>query len=109
MMIAVDKPILDQLDAFKKISGDQYVIIENDLLHNYAHDETEDFHFLPDVVIKPGSAEEISAILKICNEYKIAVTPRGGGTGLSGGALPHLGGLVLSVERLNRIIFIDEE
>ena len=108
-MIAVDKPILVQLEAFKKISGDQYVIIDNDLLHNYAHDETEDLHFLPDVVIKPGSAEEISAILKICNEYKIPVTPRGGGTGLSGGALPHLGGLVISVERLNRIISIDEE
>jgi glycolate oxidase len=108
-MIAVDKPIMDQLEAFKKITGDQYVIIEKDVLHNYAHDETEDLHFLPDVVIKPGSAEEISAILKICNAYKIPVTPRGGGTGLSGGALPHLGGLVLSVERLNRIISIDEE
>ena len=54
---------------------------------NYSHDETEDFHFLPDVVLKPRTTEEISAILKICNQHKIPVTPRGAGTGLSGGAL----------------------
>src|SRR5205085_2911523 len=71
-------------------------------------DETEDLHFLPDVVIKPSGAEEISAILKICNQFKIPVTPRGAGTGLSGGALPHLGGVLLSTERLNKIIEIDE-
>ena len=65
-------------------------------------------HFLPDVVINLSSAEEISAILKICNQYKIPVTPRGAGTGLSGGALPHLGGVLLSIERLNKIIEIDE-
>jgi glycolate oxidase len=59
-------------------------------------------------VIKPRTAEEISAILKICNQYKIPVTPRGGGTGLSGGALQHLGGVLLSVERMNNIIKIDE-
>src|SRR5678815_4802866 len=75
---------------------------------SYAHDETEDLHFLPDVVIKPSNAEEISAILKICNQFKIPVTPRGAGTGLSGGALPHLGGVLLSIERLNKIIEIDE-
>ena len=78
------------------------------MLGNYAHDETEDLHFLPDVVLKPANAGEISSILKICNQYKIHVTPRGAGTGLSGGALPHLGGVLLSIERLNRIIEIDD-
>ena len=78
------------------------------MLAHYAHDETEDLHFQPDIVIKPGNAEEISAILKICNQHKIPVTPRGAGTGLSGGALPHLGGVVITMERLNRIINIDE-
>jgi glycolate oxidase len=63
---------------------------------------------MPDVVIKPGNAAEISRILKICNQHKIPVTPRGAGTGLSGGALPHLGGVLLSMERLNKIIQIDE-
>jgi glycolate oxidase subunit GlcD len=99
---------IEHLDAFKKIVGESFVFVEQEVLSNYAHDETEDLHFLPDVVVKPASAEEISAVLKICNEYNIPVTPRGAGTGLSGGALPHLGGVLLSIERLNKIIDIDE-
>lgn len=99
---------IEHIDAFKKIVGEQYVFVDEEVLSNYAHDETEDLHFLPDVVLKPANAEEISAILKICNQYKIHVTPRGAGTGLSGGALPHLGGVLLSIERLNKIIEIDE-
>ncbi len=102
-------PVLEQVNAFKSIVGEQYVLVDEEALHQYAHDETEDLHFRPDVIIKPRTAEEISAILKICNQYKIPVTPRGGGTGLSGGALPHLGGVLLSVERLNTIIHIDEQ
>jgi glycolate oxidase len=101
-------PVLEQLETFRKIVGAQYVFADRDVLHQYAHDETEDLHYLPDVVIKPSSAEEISQILSICNQYKIPVTPRGGGTGLSGGALPHLGGVVLSMERMNHILHIDE-
>ena len=109
-MIAVNSNSLaiEHIDAFKKIVGEQYVFVDEEVLSNYAHDETEDLHFLPDVVLKPANAGEISAILKICNQYKIHVTPRGAGTGLSGGALPHLGGVLLSIERLNRIIEIDE-
>ena len=99
---------IEHVEAFKHICGEKFVLVDEETLHNYAHDETEDLHFLPDVVIKPGSAEEISAILKICNQFKIPVTPRGAGTGLSGGALPHLGGVLLSIERLNKIIEIDE-
>lgn len=99
---------VEQMEAFKKIVGDQYVFTDDEVLGNYAHDETEDLHFLPDVVIKPANAEEISAVLKICNQHKIPVTPRGAGTGLSGGALPHLGGVLLSLERMNKILSIDE-
>lgn len=99
---------IEHISAFKKIVGEPNVFVDEEVLSNYAHDETEDLHFLPDVVIKPASAKEISAILKICNQYKIPVTPRGAGTGLSGGALPHLGGVLLSIERLNKIIEIDE-
>jgi glycolate oxidase len=96
------------IEAFKKIAGEKFVFIDEESLHHYSHDEAEDLHFLPEVVIKPGTAEEISAILKICNKEKIPVTPRGGGTGLSGGALPHLGGVLLSTERMNTILQIDE-
>jgi glycolate oxidase len=77
-------------------------------LNHYAHDETENIHYQPEVVIKPRTPEEISAILKICNEHLIPVTPRGAGTGLSGGAIPHFGGILLSLERMNSILEIDE-
>ncbi|RPD48835.1 MULTISPECIES: FAD-binding oxidoreductase [Chitinophagaceae] len=101
-------PVLEQLDNFRSIVGEQYVFVDEESLNNYGHDETEHLLFLPDVVIKPRTAEEISAIMKICNQHGIPVTPRGGGTGLSGGALPHLGGVLLSMERLNTILHIDE-
>ncbi len=96
------------IDAFKKIVGETFVLMDDESLAHYSHDETEDLHYLPELVIKPRTADEISAILKICNKEKIPVTPRGAGTGLSGGALPHLGGVLLSTERMNSIIEIDE-
>ena len=96
------------IEAFNKIVGVQFVFIDVESLHHYSHDETENLHYLPDIVIKPRTTEEISAILKICNTEKIPVTPRGAGTGLSGGALPHLGGVLLSTERMNSILQIDE-
>jgi glycolate oxidase len=96
------------LETFAGIVGENYVFADPEVLDQYAHDETEDLHYLPEVVLKPGTTEEISRILKVCNQHKIPVTPRGGGTGLSGGALPHLGGVLLSIERLNKILTIDE-
>ena len=100
--------VLDHLEEFEKIVGNKYVFVDEEILNSYAHDETEHLHFLPDVVIKPRTPEEVSAILKLCNRYKIPVTPRGAGTGLSGAALPHLGGILLSMERFNSILEIDE-
>lgn len=104
----VNKNALQLIDAFKKIVGDDYLFTDEENLNNYAHDETENLHFLPDIVIKPRTTSEISQIMVICNEHKIPVTPRGAGTGLSGGALPHLGGVLLSMERMNSILQIDE-
>lgn len=109
-MATVPKSFLTSrhLEEFKNILQEKYVSVDKETLHHYSHDETEDLHFLPDVVLKPRTAEEISAILKICNWEKIPVTPRGAGTGLSGGALPHWGGVLLSTERMNEILSIDE-
>jgi glycolate oxidase len=78
-------------------------------LERYASDETEDLFFLPDLVVTPKSTEEVAAILKLAHEHGIPVTPRGAGTGLSGGALPVHGGIVLSLEKMNRIMEIDEK
>lgn len=96
------------IEQFKTISGAEYVLTDSESLKTCSSDETEDLSFLPEVVIKPRSTEEISKILKLCYENNIPVTPRGAGTGLSGGALPVCGGVVLSCERLNRILQIDE-
>jgi glycolate oxidase len=98
----------DHVGRFIDIVGAKNVMKDDESLRGYGHDETENLLFLPEVVLKPRTAEEISKILKICNEDKIPVTPRGAGTGLSGGALPHLGGVLISTERLNSIINIDE-
>src|SRR5829696_7357497 len=109
-MLTIDKVAIavEHLGQFRNIVGEQYVFVDEEVLNNYASDETEDLHFLPDVVVKPGNATEISEIIKLCNQYKIPVTPRGAGTGLSGGALPNFGGVLISMERLNKIIEIDE-
>ncbi len=96
------------ISQFEAIVGIENVIIDPEKRYTYSHDETEDYSFLPDVVLKPGSADEISKVMKLCSEHIIPVTPRGGGTGLSGGALPVQKGVVISMERFNRILKIDE-
>jgi glycolate oxidase len=93
----------------KSIVGNENVLIDEDSLKLYSEDETEDLSFFPDVIVSPLSAQEVSGILKIANQYKLPVTPRGGGTGLSGGALAVHGGICLSLGRMNRILEIDEK
>ncbi len=95
------------LDEFKKIVGELYV--NDTAIENYASDATEQLKFLPDVVLKPSTAEQVSQIVKYCNENFLPITPRGAGTGLSGGALPIKGGVVISLERMNKILSIDEK
>lgn len=90
------------------ICGEDHVFSGPEDLTDYSHDYTEDLRFLPEVVVKPGNTAEVAAILKLCNREMIPVTPRGAGTGLSGGALPVHGGILLAMERLNRIINIDK-
>lgn len=99
----------DFISQFKTIIGENFVFCDEESLNNYGHDETENLLYLPEVVLKPNSADQLSEILKICNQHHIPVTPRGAGTGLSGGALPHLGGVLISTERFNNILEIDEK
>lgn len=92
------------INQFKEIS-----FIDAESIENYSHDETEDLRFPPHVVVKPTSVNEVSAIMRFCNEHEIPVTPAGARTGLSGGALPVRGGVLLSMEKFNRILSIDED
>jgi glycolate oxidase len=97
------------IEKMQTIVGAAYVFTDAENLYNYSHDETEDFSFLPDLVVKPANADQISRIMQFCSEHGIPVTARGAGTGLSGAALPVHKGIVLSMERLNRILQLDEQ
>jgi len=95
------------IDYFSKILSDKSVFFDAESLLKYSHDETEDLHFSPEVVLKPETTQHVSEILNYCNSKNIAVTPQGARTGLSGGALPLYGGVALSMERFNKILNID--
>ena len=85
-------------------------VLTGDERENYSRDETLGLKpVLPEVVVKPGDAESVARIFKLANDRKIPVTPRGGGTGISGGAVPVYGGIVLSLDRMNRILEIDKD
>ena len=92
---------------FSSLFGERCLYDESSR-NNYGHDETEDLLFLPTCVLKPEKSEEVSIIMKYCFDHGIPVTPAGARTGLSGGALPVKGGVLLSMEKFNRIISIDE-
>jgi glycolate oxidase len=97
------------LEAIRLIVGDDAVISHHDDLEKYSHDETEDLRYYPEVVTKPKNVQEVAALMKLCNDNLIPVTPRGAGTGLSGGSLPIMGGLLIAMERFNQILAIDEQ
>lgn len=100
--------IIEKLQA---ITGPSYVKTDVDLLRQYETDYESDpkrFH-MPEAAVIPANAQEISAIVKLANEYGFPITVRSGGTSLADGAIPVCGGLVLSMERLNKIIDLNEE
>ncbi len=97
------------LQKLQNIVGQPYIFTDEETRNHYGHDETEDYVFPPNVVLKPANATEISEILKVANQFYIPVTPIGARTGLSGGALCVQKGIGLSMERLNKIIEIDEK
>lgn len=97
------------LHKLTQIVGDNYIFTDIETRNHYGHDETEDYVFPPSVVVKPANASEVSQIIKVANEYKIPTTPIGARTGLSGGALSIYEGIGLSLERLNKILEIDEQ
>ena len=103
---AINPELIRQLQL---IIGESFLFLDQQTRNDYGHDETEDYVFPPAVVLKPGTPEEIASIMKIANANGIPVTPIGGRTGLSGGALSIYQGIGLSMERFNKIIHIDEQ
>ena len=100
---------LRHLDAFAAIVGRENALTDPEKLRDYGHDEfsLREIGRDPDLVLKPSSAAEVAAILKLANDLRLPVVPRGGATGLCGGVVPSPGSVVLSVERMNRILEID--
>ena len=86
------------------------VFVGGDINEDYAHDEMAIYgKRMPDAVVEALTTEEIAAVMKLCNENKIPVTPRGAGTGLVGGAVPIHGGVLLVTTRMNQILAYDED
>jgi glycolate oxidase len=97
------------VDELVKITGGKYVYAGENADPAYGKDQSAYPAFPYDVLIKPGTLEEVSAIARVCTMCRVPLTVRGGGTGVTGGALPVRGGVVLSIERLNHIIDIDPD
>jgi glycolate oxidase len=87
--------------------GHSKVLVDTEILDSYSHDETPDVIAVPDILVRAENAQDVSHTLMICSAHKVPVTPRGAGTGVTGGALPVQGGVVLSLEKCNRILEID--
>ena len=96
-----------QISFFQKLL-DERCITDFEQRIEYGHDETEDLNFPPSAVLKPASVDEVSKIMRFCYDNEIPVSPAGARTGLSGGALPTHGGILISMEKFNRILEIDE-
>ncbi|HHY10221.1 MAG TPA: FAD-binding protein [Firmicutes bacterium] len=94
---------------FEKLIGGENVFVGDAIVEDYAHDELGDARAFPEVVLLPGSAQEVAAIVRYANEKNIPVTTRGSGTGLCGGCVAIHGGILLSTARLNRILEIDAD
>ena len=106
-------PVTEAIVAeLRAIVGDKYVIFgDAEKLEAFSHDEVAEaaYAHMPEAVVRVDSAEEIAAIMQLANRERIPVTPRGAGSGLSGGAVPVFGGIVMAFDRMNRIVEIDRE
>lgn len=97
------------IEFFRTFLGDKDLLLDEENLYKYSHDETEDISVIPGVALKPQNTEEVAKIMAYCHQERIPVTPSGARTGLSGGAIPLNGGVNLSLERFNQILKIDEK
>jgi len=100
----------ETLGELRKIFGDRNVLTEAEKIESYSYDEGgKQFSHMPEVVVKAENEEQIVQLMKLANREHIPVTPRGAGSGLAGSAVPLYGGIVLSMEKMNRILEIDED
>jgi len=101
----IEKKVVSKLE---KIVGKGAVLTSKEDLHAYSYDGTTTWAHMPDVVVLTTTTEQVSRILKLANEKRIPVTPRGAGTNVSGGSIPIKGGIVLCTTRMNKILDINK-
>ncbi|HIU64859.1 MAG TPA: FAD-binding oxidoreductase [Candidatus Avacidaminococcus intestinavium] len=99
------------LMALRTAVGEEHVFCDAEKLNQYKTDEETDvrFHHLPEVVVAPANAKEVAAVVKIANQFLVPITPRSAGTSVSCGAIAVCGGIVLLLERMNKIIELNED
>ncbi len=97
------------VEALCEIAGVENVLVDGEALERYSHDETVGLWAPPEVVVRATSTAQVSRVLKLAQQERVPVTPRGAGYGLSGGAVAMKGGIVLSTEKMNRILEIDHK
>ena len=111
-MVTYNKVTPAVIAELKQIAGEKYVIFNDaEQLEPFSHDEIpgKKYRTMPEAVVRPSGAAEVAAIIKLANREMIPVTPRGAGSGLSGGAVPMYGGIVVATDRMNRILELDRE
>lgn len=97
------------IQEFINIVGEKNVKMTTAQLLAYSYDATANYQALPDCVLSPRNTEEVSEIVKICNEHKIPIVPRGSGSNLAAGTVPNSGGVVLLFNHMNKIVDFDKE
>jgi glycolate oxidase len=110
-MTAYKKVTPQIVDALRDIVGKGAVFVEEEKIEAYSHDETDahEYGHMPDVVVLPTNTEQVAKIVKLANKELIPITPRGAGSGLSGGAIPEYGGIVVSLEKMNKLLELDKK
>lgn len=106
-----NKVTSDIVSRLQEIVSSKNVYTETDKMEPYSHDEVTDtrYHHMPEVVVLAETTEQVAKVMQLANEALIPVVPRGAGTGLACGAVPSFGGIVLSLEKMNKIIEINSD
>lgn len=105
-------PVTEEvLAALRAALGEEFVKNDPETLERYKTDEEPDphYHHLPEIVVLPGNTEEVAAVMKLANKFLVPVTPRSAGTSVSCGAIPVCGGIVLLLERMDKILEMNED
>jgi glycolate oxidase len=104
-----EKVTASLIGALRRIVGAEDVLVGLPEMEPYSHDEVVGLQSFPEVVVRATTAQQVSQIMQLAQRERVPVTPRGAGMGLSGGAVPMSGGIILSLEKMNRILEIDAE